>query len=406
MSPRSRAAAAKAAYEADASVSFGNACEIEVASERGGAVVSFAPDPKGGPECLWFSLGIRRVRPGRGARGETLKLVLRNLGNVLGGSDAAALRPVFRSDGGDWERSEPGRALRLPDGRTDVAWTLAAPRRRLDFALCYPYGRGDERSLVAGAEGFYSADSIGVSQSARPLVRLASSYGEEKSQRPGLYLIARQHSGETPGSWVLDGLLMRLAELCRGPGGRPPVVWAAPLANIDGVEQGFYGKDNFPYDLNRAWGSPPMRHETLVIQRDMRRWAARCKPFAAIDFHAPGGCETDGMYAFCVSRREVPAALRRASAQLASRVGRALGGYASGKFRRTADYKSRWETPGFAAFAASALRVRAFTIETPYALCGSILMTRERYREAGARIAEALAAAMPGVCSRPVHPRS
>ena len=32
------------------------------------------------------------------------------------------------------------------------------------------------------------------------------------------------------------------------------------------------------------------------------------------------------------------------------------------------------------------------TFETPYASCGEIVMTRERYREAGARIARAVAA--------------
>ena len=42
---------------------------------------------------------------------------------------------------------------------------------------------------------------------------------------------------------------------------------------LDDVLSGAYGKDPFPHDLNRAWGDPPMRHETLVMRHDIRRWA-------------------------------------------------------------------------------------------------------------------------------------
>ena len=45
-------------------------------------------------------------------------------------------------------------------------------------------------------------------------------------------------------------------------------------------------------DLNRAWTSPAMRHEVLVLQRDLERWARRCRPVAVVDLHAPGGTET------------------------------------------------------------------------------------------------------------------
>ena len=116
--------------------------------------------------------------------------------------------------------------------------------------------------MIQETGSFWRVDTIGVSQGGRPLLRLSNDYGRPKGERPGVFLMARQHSGEVSGAWVLDGVLRRFAEL----GEAAPLVWAIPLANIDSVEQGDYGKDNFPYDMNRAWGKLPMRHETLVLQ--------------------------------------------------------------------------------------------------------------------------------------------
>ena len=156
------------------------------------------------------------------------------------------MRPVVRggrlstrgdASDGDWQRLEAGIVGQLPDGRTCVTWVVGAPPgppypSYLDVAYCYPYGLPEVEALMRETEGYWQADIIGVSQGGRPLVRLSNAYGQAGGQRPGLYLIARQHSGETPGSWVLDGFLRHLVLL----GEAAPLVWSVPLTNIDGVE--------------------------------------------------------------------------------------------------------------------------------------------------------------------------
>jgi hypothetical protein len=138
-------------------------------------------------------------------------------------------------------------------------------------------------------------------------------------------MIARQHAGETPGAWILDGMLEHFS---RNPNNRL-LIWSIPFADIDGVEGGYYGKDRFPYDLNRAWGHPP--------------------------------------------------------------IGAELGpDYASGEFRRVITYASRWETPTFADYAQRDLNISALALETPYTLCGKTLMSQKQFREAGHRIARAI----------------
>jgi hypothetical protein len=169
------------------------------------------------------------------------------------------------------------------------------------------------------------------------------------------------------------------------------------LTNIDGVENGDYGKDNFPYDLNRAWGRPPMRHEVLVMQADMQRWTQRCRPTLAIDFHAPGACETSGIYAY-VPDPERDQAHSQAVLPWAEAVEAALAStYAAASFSRVAHYPSRWETPRLTTYSWYDLGVPAITFETPYALIGEHVMTREDYGDAGRRIAAGVIETLVGV---------
>ncbi|MCU0519242.1 MAG: hypothetical protein MUF84_00910 [Anaerolineae bacterium] len=379
--------------EVDTRIPYGNACDLSLDILGDIVEVGFSPDPHWGPETLWFCFRLCCSGAPEPALNESpapdcqalagVRLVLKHSANMLGGNEPSAMRPVVRYDDSEWRRLPKGDLERLPDGRVTISWSVGTPEHTLDVAYCYPYGLGEVRALVTETDDAWAVDTIGVSQAARPLLRLSNGYGTDGGQRPGLYLMARQHSGETPGSWVLDGFLRAMATF----GVNAPLVWAIPLANIDGIEQGDYGKDNFPYDLNRAWGRPPMRHEVLVFQRDLWRWRARCRPVLAIDFHAPGACEANGVYAY-VPDPDTDRGAHEVVLQWADWTGEALGTpYAAREFARVARYPSRWETPSFRSYLWSQLGVPCITFETPYTLVGDNVLTQEDYREIGRRIA-------------------
>jgi len=385
--------------QVNTNVPYGNACDVSIKKNNTVTEVAFAPDPHGGPEVMWFCFRLEQSGSGapRGASGERrgrrkVRLVLKNFHNILGADKPQNVRPVLRRPDGDWQRMDPGKPRELPDGRRHATWEIDEPAPFVEVAWCYPYGRPEIARLLEETGGYWREDVIGVSQGRRPLIRLGNGYGEEGSDRPGLYLIARQHSGETPGSWVLDGFLRYIATL----GDHAPLVWAVPLANIDGIEQGDYGKDNYPYDLNRAWGHSPMRHETLVIQRDMWRWKDRCRPALGLDFHAPGACEAAGIYAHCPV--EEGDAHRWKAAQRWNRVmAEALTRqYAHEPFgRQTSRFSpgnSRWTTPSFSHFCYESIGMPGACIETPYSTIGRLVLTRERYQEAGRRLAAGIVA--------------
>jgi hypothetical protein len=193
---------------------------------------------------------------------------------------------------------------------------------------------------------------------------------------------------------VLDGFLRRIAER----GDDAPLVWAVPLANIDGIEQGDYGKDNFPIDMNRAWGVPARRHETLVYQQDMRRFTRRCRPVLALDFHSPGACENEGVYLFGTDASKERARYE-ALRPWADAVEQALGRrYAADPFLRVADYPSRWEFGWFTQACWALFGFPGLSSETPYGMIHDIPLTQKEYQRIGGLMADAvcdMAGALP-----------
>ncbi|MBM4147688.1 MAG: hypothetical protein FJ224_01390 [Lentisphaerae bacterium] len=366
-------------------IPYGNACAVEVASGGDMPEVRFAASPRGGPESLWFCFRVVESNPAASQEQGKVRVTLRFFDNVLGAGAGADLAPVFRPSGQGWHRMSGGVTSLSETGHCAVSWTIPHPAPETDVALCFPYGEEDAAALVAKSKGSWKTEEIGVSTGGRPIVRLFTDSGEPNGTRQGIYLVARQHAGETPGSWVLDGLMQQLSKSRRSPF----VVWAVPLLDADGVAAGEYGKDNFPCDFNRAWGLPPMRHEVLAVQRDIALWQTRCKPVLALDFHAPGACETDGVYALLPNEEKLPDAFRAAE-KWANVIQQDLGEFAAGNFKRQAACPSRWDGATFTTYMASILSIPALALEIPYSRAGTTVLAQRQYRDIGARLATAL----------------
>ena len=359
--------------------------------------VEFMPTPAGGPEAMWFCL---RVEAGESVPPDTVVRCLLHLPDTLlgGGGDAeSGFRPVYRTEQTDWTRVDAVEPTNRADGRPVIGWDMPGGEGAIDVALCYPYGEAELTALLTDTA--LRPDVIGVSERGRPLVRVSNSYGDREASRPGVYCVARQHAGETPGSWVLDGFLREIAAAGEGA----PLVWAVPIVDPDGAAAGCYGKDRFPYDYNRAWGAPgypeakhpergthPMRYEVNCIQHDMRQWQTRCRPLLVVDFHAPAMFEADGLYCYLrnVDDDGRGDAIHR---RWTDAVERALGpSLASERFVRTGSYASRWNTARVGDFVNETLGLPSLSFETPYACAGETILTRECYGQAGQRIAQAV----------------
>lgn len=348
----------------------GNGVVHKAAWEDGRWVVRFLSEPRSSPQSLWWHLEADNLQ------GKPVRFVWMNADQALGNANKLAdIRPVMRHSGGGWMRCPSVEVVTADDGRRELAFEHTRPSERVAVAFCYPYGLDHFRLAVDEAR-LPAPDIIGVTGEGRPLPRLRLSRRGEY----GVYIMARQHAGETPGSWVLDGIMRSLAA------DQGADWWIVPFVDLDGVENGDYGKDAHPWDFNRAWEQMPMRPEVLSIQADLRRFAARNSKRLVIDLHAPGHAE-DGLWVF-MPRSHRPPEQCAVSESFVSALASEFAEVEPSKLRRETNYPSRW---GIDATATSWAwdhldRTPAVSIETSYQSLAGKRLDIDGYREIGCRL--------------------
>ncbi|EFO62541.1 Nuclear ATP/GTP-binding protein [Giardia lamblia P15] len=121
--------------------------------------------------------------------------------------------------------------LRVPRGTTcvQIAFTFPYPLNEISFRM------RELRALYPVTEEQLSGETI--------LYRIARHPG-----LPILYFSARCHPGETPGSYILEGILKDLSKLLNWF-----EVWIVPAINAEGIRYGHYRTDAAGNDLNRCY---------------------------------------------------------------------------------------------------------------------------------------------------------
>jgi murein tripeptide amidase MpaA len=134
----------------------------------------------------------------------------------------------------------------------------------------YPLERHQRLLGVAQASGLAIVERLGASVEGRDLDMLR--IGEAGPARMPVWIIGRQHPGETMAAWCAEGLLTRLldrsdpvAKACR----ERAVFHVVPNMNPDGVAHGNLRTNAAGTDLNRQWQSPdPARSPEVMHVRD------------------------------------------------------------------------------------------------------------------------------------------
>jgi hypothetical protein len=164
-----------------------------------------------------------------------------------------------------------------------------------DHSFTYHFGEDENRvyfahSMLYHPERFMKfaeshclqVDTLCMSRKGNPVPMIRFGSGTRT-----VFLSARHHVCESPGSYVLEGVLDRLLE--------KPVegiqVICVPFVDLDGVLAGDQGKDRAPFDHNRDYPEegPSIYPETGKI-RQMEKEEGF---FMCFDFHSP--CHKGGM---------------------------------------------------------------------------------------------------------------
>jgi len=345
---------------------YGNACATKIHPNGDEVEVQFSPSPCGAAERLWFHFRLFESTP-ESPQGTRIKLVMNHADTVSGIDDPSALVPVYHKEGQAWSRMKHGVIEREPDGQRRVIWNLRYPEPAVEVALCYPYGMPEIKNLVSKAKGYWKLDSVGISGEGREIVRLSNLYQVKSDHHPGLYVVARRHAGETPGSWVLDGLLRHLSV----SGKTPLLVWAFPLADIDGVLCGHY----------RTSAGDSCRPELRILDADIQRWKERCRPLLLLDLSASAISTKDGVHCCLPAEGETDPELRKETERWANMFKTALTpAFASGDFMREPPEPSLFSRHG----------ICSLSLHIPYSQIGSTELTPKDYRQFGKRLADAV----------------
>lgn len=347
--------------------------------------ISFIAESKARePQPLWFWFRLSELG-GKGAR-----IRFANSVQTLGGpNDWPINQIVFRADGGDWKRLDTRENIWNEKRSLETYFILPSGYDNVELAFCYPYLENDLLKTVSECGAFDEA-VIGYSAMGRPMRRFTTSYGDDERTKHGVYLIARQHSGEVTGSLVLDGMLRRIAER---PELRNVAWWTVPMADIDGVCEGFYGKDQVYGDFNRAWHQQfPNRQEIFAVEQDIEMWRRYTQGDIVIDLHSPSHGE---YWSYFVISGDTPDDIREWERRLNDRMNARLeaAGYEKSGFREQAPETNTSAKTGLSCAQLMHSRgVKSFTYEFTYQGegRGKRFYTKEDYRVIGESLADSL----------------
>ena len=196
-----------------------------------------------GPWFQWFYFRVR------GAAGKALSLRIHNAGASAYPGGWLDYRTCVSVDGETWTRTDTA----FRDGLLEIRHTAATDT--VWFAYFAPYDLARNQRLIARAEaGGAHVAELGRSVDGRPIHRLSLGNGPRQ-----VWVLGRQHSGETMASWWMEGALDRLLDPADRVGSallEKAQVHLVPIVNVDGAARGHLRGNAAGLDLNRQWHDP------------------------------------------------------------------------------------------------------------------------------------------------------
>ena len=200
-------------------------------------------------------------------------------------------RPKLSTDGKQWRNIRPAN-LSTDTAAGTATLTLQLDREPLWVSAQELLTFKDMRQWadsIASANSYAKLDTIGYSHYQRPLLKMKISDDTKSPEKGVLVVIGRQHPPEVTGGLASQTFIetvsgdSELAQRFR----QKFEVWAYPLANPDGVQQGHWRHNGAGIDLNRDWQAfnqpetQSIRDDLYPLKNDKSR-----KVYYGVDFHS------------------------------------------------------------------------------------------------------------------------
>jgi murein tripeptide amidase MpaA len=207
------------------------------------AELAIRPDSNG-PWFQWFYFRVR------GAAGKALALRIVNAADSAYPGGWPGYRACVSIDNETWTRA----ATHFADGVLEIRYRASSDA--VWFAFFAPYDMARHQAFLdrAAAAPGVTVKGIGRSVDGRPIHHVRLGHGPKS-----VWVIGRQHSGETMASWWMEGALDCLLDTDDAVGAellKTATIHLAPLVNIDGAARGNLRGNAAGIDLNRQWHAP------------------------------------------------------------------------------------------------------------------------------------------------------
>ncbi len=213
--------------------------------------------------CQWFHFRVHD------AAGVPLRMVFENAAEAAYPDGWPDYRAVASYDRRTWFRV-PG--TRFEGGRLIIEHT--PERNNIYYAYFEPYSHERHLDLLGRAEmsPYAQVRSLGATVDGRSVDCVM--VGRPAPERQPVWIIARQHPGETMAEWFVEGLLERLLD------GADPLarrvrehacLYIVPNMNPDGAIRGNLRTNAAGANLNREWMTPSAERspEVLCVREHM-----------------------------------------------------------------------------------------------------------------------------------------
>ena len=135
------------------------------------------------------------------------------------------------------------------------------------FAYFAPYSMERHADLIAIAQTGEECqvETLGLTLDGQPIDCLR--FGEPGPEKKTLWMVARQHPGETMAEWWMEGLINRLVDDSDPLVGallRKAVFYLVPNMNPDGSRRGHLRTNAVGINLNREWHAPSLEQSPEV----------------------------------------------------------------------------------------------------------------------------------------------
>lgn len=287
-------------------------------TQHGQEIVFLAETKIKEPQPCWFYFRLE------GLRGQNTRLYLANAAQCLdqlGPQGWGTNHPVYRLPNGQWIRVSQVQCVLDETCCYRVWFDVPVQASIMEIAFCYPYQVSQLQQTLVECKTLNHA-VIGYSYLGRPMTRVWNQIGNLEKEGKGIYVIARQHASEVTGAWIMDGILRYLSSKEGQSLTKDQIWWMMPITDVDGVEDGCYGKDQIWGDFNRSWYVDfPNRVELHAIEHDIDLWSERCQPAFFLDLHAPAH-EERGQY--FTMQTDIPRMYERKIQRIAARYNECL----------------------------------------------------------------------------------